>query len=71
MDYLASVADLKVFECSIDFLQTATQTYREDPIWDRLQQGTAHTIVFRDSSVILPSLKDALSIMFRSLFMSP
>ena len=27
MDYLASVTDLKVFGCSIDFLQTATQTY--------------------------------------------
>ena len=55
MDYLASVTDLKVFGRSIDFLQTATQTYLEDPIWDRLQQGTAYTIVFRDSSVILPS----------------
>ena len=55
MDYLALVTDLKVFGCSIDFLQTATQTYLEDPIWDRLQQGTAYTIVFRDSSVILPS----------------
>ena len=55
MDYLASVTDLKVFGCSIDFLQTATQTYREEPIWDRLQQGAACTIVFRDSSVILPS----------------
>ena len=31
MDYLASVTDLKVFGCSIDFLQTATQTYLEDP----------------------------------------
>ena len=37
MDFLASVTDLKVFGCSIDFLQTATQTYLEDPIWDRLQ----------------------------------
>ena len=55
MDYLASVTDLKVFGCSIDFLQTATQTYLEDPIWDRLQQGMAYTIVFKDSSVILPS----------------
>ena len=55
MDYLASVTDLKVFGRSIDFLQTATQTYLEDPIWDRLQQGTAYTIVFKDSSVILPS----------------
>ena len=55
MDYLASVTDLKVFGCSIDFLQTATQTYLEDPIWDRLQQGMAYTVVFKDSSVILPS----------------
>ena len=55
MDYLASVTDLKVFGCSIDFLQTATQTYLEDPIWDKLQQGMACTIVFKNSSVVLPS----------------
>ena len=55
MDYLASVTDLKVFGCSIDFLQTATQTYLEDPIWDRLQQGMAYTVVFKDSSVTLSS----------------
>ena len=55
MDYLASVTDLKVFGCSIDFLQTATQTYLEDPIWDRLQQGMAYTVVFKDSSVSLSS----------------
>ena len=55
MDYLVLVADLKVFGCSIDFPQTATQTYLEDPIWDRLQQGMAYTVVFKDSSVILPS----------------
>ena len=55
MDYLASVSDLKVFGCSIDFLQTATQTYLEDPIWDKLQQGMEHTIVFKNCSVILPS----------------
>ena len=54
MDYLASVTDLKVFGCSIDFLQTATQTYLKDPIWDKLQQGMAYTIVFKNSSVILP-----------------
>ena len=34
MDYLASVTDLAVFGCSIDFLHLATQTYLEDPIWD-------------------------------------
>ena len=55
MDYLVPVADLKVFGCSIDFLQTATQTYLEDPIWDKLQQGMTYTIVFRNCSVILPS----------------
>ena len=55
MDYLASVTDLKVFGCSIDFLQTVTQTYLEDPIWDKLQQSIEYTIVFRDSSVILPT----------------
>ena len=55
IDYLASVTDLKVFGCSIDFLQTATQTYLEEPIWDKLQQGVAHTIVFRNCSVMLPS----------------
>ena len=48
MDYLVSVTDLKVFGCSIDFLQTATQTYPEDPIWDKLQQDMAYTIVFRN-----------------------
>ena len=31
MDYLASVTDLQVFGCVIDFLHTTTQTYREDP----------------------------------------
>ena len=55
MDYLVSVTDLKVFGCCIDFLQTATQTYLEDPIWDKLQQGMDYTIVFRNCSVILPS----------------
>ena len=39
MDCLASVTDLKVFGCVIDFLQTTTQTYLEDPIWDKLQQA--------------------------------
>ena len=29
--------------------------YLEDPIWDKLQQGTEYTIVFRNCSVILPS----------------
>ena len=53
MDYLASVTDLPVFGCVIDFLHTTTQTYLEDPIWDKLQQGREYTIVFRDCSVTL------------------
>ena len=53
MDYLASVTDLQVFGCVIDFLHTTTQTYLEDPIWDKLQQGREYTIVFRDCSVAL------------------
>ena len=36
-------------------LQTATQTYQENPIWEKPQQSTEYTIVFRDSSAILPS----------------
>ena len=39
-------------------LQTATQTYLEDPIWDRQQQGMAYTVVFKDSSVILSSQEE-------------
>ena len=66
MDYLASITDLKVFGCVIDFLQTTTQTYLEDPIWDKLQQGKEYTIVFRNSvlpcqnknsSEVIPSIK--------------
>ena len=35
VDYLAwaSVTDLKVFGCTVDFLQADTQTYLENPIW--------------------------------------
>ena len=58
MDYLVSVTDLKVFGCSIDFLQTATQIYLEDPIWDKLQQGMAYTIVFRNCSASQEQLED-------------
>ena len=74
MDYLVSVTDLKVFGCSIDFLQTATQTYLEDPIWDKLQQRMDALL---SSGIAVQSchrrnnLKDAPSIMFRLLFMSP
>ena len=55
MDYLASVTDLKVFGRSIDFLHLATQTYLEDPIWDKLQQSMEYCMIFRDCSEILPT----------------
>ena len=55
MDYLASVTDLKVFGCSIEFLHLATQTYLEDPIWDKLQQSMEYCIIFKDCSEVLPS----------------
>ena len=54
MDYLISVTDLKVFECSIEFLHLATQTYLEDPICDRLQQSVEYCIIFKDCSEVLP-----------------
>ena len=53
MDYLASVTDLAVFGCSIDFLHLATQTYLENPIWDKLQQSKEYCIIFRDCSETL------------------
>ena len=54
MDYLISVTDLKVFGCSIEFLHLATQTYLEDPIWDRLQQSKEYCIIFKDCSQVPP-----------------
>ena len=50
-----SVTDLKVFGCSIEFLHMATQTYLEDPIWDKLQQSMEYCIIFKDCSKVLPS----------------
>ena len=54
MDCLASVTDLKVFGCSIDFLHLATQTYLEDPIWDKLQQSMEYCMIFRDCAKSCP-----------------
>ena len=53
VDYLASVTDLKVFGCTIDFLQADTQTYLVDPIWDQLRQSTEYCILFRDCVEVL------------------
>ena len=55
VDYLASVTDLKVFGCTVDFLHPNTQTYLDDPIWEGLQKNTEFTIVFRDCSAVLHS----------------
>ena len=55
VDYLASVTDLKVFGCTIDFLQVATQTYLENPVWEKLQQSMEYCIVFRDCCEVLPT----------------
>ena len=52
MDYLASVTDLPVFGCVIDFLHTTTQTCLEDPIWDKLQQ--VENIPLSSGTVVLP-----------------
>ena len=49
-----SVTDLKVFGCSIEFLHMATQTYLEDPIWDKLQQSMEYCIIFKDCSKVQP-----------------
>ena len=55
MDHPVSVTDLKLFGCSIEFLHLATQTYLEDPIWDRLQQSMEYCIIFKDCGEFLPS----------------
>ena len=55
VDCLASVTDLKVFRCTIDFLQADTQTYLENPIWEKLQQSMEYCIIFRDCSEVLHS----------------
>ena len=48
VDYLASVTDLDVFGCEVDFVHPTTQTYLEDHIWEALQENKHYTIVFRD-----------------------
>ena len=55
VDYLASVTDLKVFGRTIDFLQVTTQTYLDNPIWEKLQQSMEYCIIFRDCSEVLHS----------------
>ena len=49
------MTDLKVFGCTIDFLQVATQTYLDDPIWEKLQQTWEYSIIFRECQEVLPS----------------
>ena len=67
VDYLASVTDLKVLGCTVDFLQADTQTYLDNPIWERLQQNTKYTIVFRSCSEALHSKELIEGCPFRDL----
>ena len=48
VDYLASVTDLDVFGCTLDFVHPTMQTYLDDPIWETLQNNKQFTIVLRD-----------------------
>ena len=67
VDYLASVTDLKVFGCTVDFLQADTHTYLDNPIWEKLQQSTRYTIMFRSCSEVLPSKKTFEGCPFRDI----
>ena len=67
VDYLASVTDLKVFGCTVDFLQADTQTYLENPMWEKLQQNTEYTIVFRSCCAVLHSKEIFEGCPFRDL----
>ena len=64
MDYLASVTDLKVFGCSIDFLQTATQTYLEDPSYSQAWRTPLSSRTAVLSCHLKNNLMVALSITF-------
>ena len=55
VDYLASVTDLDVFGCTLDFVHPTMQTYLDDPIWEALEKNTQFTIVLRDCLAVLHS----------------
>ena len=55
VDYLASMTDLDVFGCTLDFVHPTMQTYLDDPIWEVLQKNTQFTIVLRDCLAVLHS----------------
>ena len=67
VDYLASVTDLEVFGCTVDFLQADAHTYLENPIWEKLQQSTEYTMVFRSCSAVLPSKETFEGCPFRDI----
>ena len=48
VDHLASVTDVDVFGCEVDFVHPVTQEFLEDRIWEAIQQTKHYTIVFRD-----------------------
>ena len=65
MDYLVSVTDLKVLGRSIDFLQTATQTYPEDPIgevMDSLRQQNPQLLRFIPGAFLHPQFQSTVII---------
>ena len=39
VDYLASVTDLDVFGCTVDFVHPIMQTHLDDPIWGPSFEG--------------------------------
>ena len=67
VDYFASMTDLKVFGCTIDFLQNDTQTYLENPIREKLQQCTEYTMVFRSCCEVLPTKDNFEGCPFRDI----
>ena len=71
VDYLASVTDLKVFGCTIDFLQVATQTYLENPVCSRAWSTVSSFVIAAKSSPHRNAWKGVPSTTFRLLSMSP
>ena len=67
VDYLASVTDLKVFGCTIDFLQVDTHAYLGNPIREKLQRSTEYTMVFRSCSEVLLSKESFEGCPFRDI----
>ena len=48
VDHLASVTEVEVFGCEVDFVHPVTQEFLEEHIWEAIQQTKHYNIVFRD-----------------------